>query len=126
MDLAAWVAAGRWVALLDLIDMLPRDSRLREAQLNDPEYAEMLVALEDETDESEEWAPTVAENNLVTELLSSVIYELRCLRNEQIAVASRKKPRPGKPVPGPRTAVEKAREKAAEVFAEQVLGRFGF
>lgn len=126
VDLAAWVAAGRWLGVLELIHSLPRSSRLREAQLNDPDVAADLLELQEAQDEPEEWAPALAETSLITDLLSALIGEVRSLRSEQTAIASGKKPRPVKPIPGPRTALETAKALRAEKYAAETLSRFGF
>ena len=124
MDVAAWVRAGRWRGLLELIDGLPRSSRLREAQLNDPEYVADLLELQG--DDERPWAPAVSESTLVTDLLGALIGEIRALRSEAAVHGSRKQPRRVKPVPGPRTAIEAARAERAERDAASILSKFGF
>lgn len=125
MDLAAWVAAGRWQGLLDLIDMLPRDCRLREAQLNDEDFVDALVDAQQEIP-PEPWSPAVSEHGLVAELLAGLTSELRLLRSEQAAIASGKTPKPIKPVPPPRTQIQAALDRQNERDAAAILARFGF
>lgn len=126
MDLAQWLADGRWRGLLELIEQLPRDSRLREAQLNDDEYAAALAEAHAKQDEPDPWAPSVAETTLTTELLTMAIHEIRALRSETVAIARGKAPRPVTPVPPPKTALERARAWMAEAYAKEVLADFGF
>ena len=126
MDLAQWLADGRWRGLLELIEQLPRDSRLREAQLNDDEYAAALAEAHARQDEPDPWAPSVSETTLVSELLTMTVHELRALRSESVAIARGKAPRPVTPVPAPRTALAEARARVAEKFAQEVLADFGF
>lgn len=125
MDLAAWVGAGRWRAVLDLVEMLPRHCRTREAQLNDLDVAAAIVDAQ-EGQEPEKWAPTVSESTLVTDLLTMAVTELRHLRAEQHARAARKQPKKITPIPPPRTALEKARAAADERRAADILSGFGF
>ena len=124
MDVAAWVRAGRWRGLLELIDGLPRSSRLREAQLNDPEYVADLLELQG--DDERPWAPAVSESTLMTDLLGALIGEVRALRSEAAVHGSGKQPRRVQPVPGPRTALEAARAERAERDAANILSKFGF
>lgn len=122
MDLAEWYAAGRWVALLDLIDMLPSACRLNEAIVNDKEYAAHIASL---PKSDSEWAPRASEFDLNAHLLREILHAVNELRRVSLAAAGGK---PGelKPFPGPRTEIEKAIEDADRQWAESFVEQFGF
>ncbi|WP_336715330.1 hypothetical protein [Arthrobacter sp. USHLN218] len=122
MDLAEWYAAGRWVALIDLIDGLPNACRLNEAIANDPETAEYIASL---PKPEGEWAPRVSEFDLTAHLLRELIHEVKALKQVSISAAGGK-PGNEKPIPGPRTAIEKAIERMEQDWAADVAEKFGF
>jgi hypothetical protein len=122
VDLAEWYAAGRWVALLDLIDGLPTACRLNEAIVNDPEAA---AAIANAPKSSDEWAPRVSEFDLTAHLLREILHATKT--NGQISIATAGG-RPGelKPFPAPVTEVEKAIEAIERQWAESFVEQFGF
>lgn len=122
MDLAVLYAAGRYTALLDYIDMLPRACRFKEAMANDPELAKILAAQPDST---EPWAPEVHEVTLTNMILALIADRLSLVQNTQVAVAG-KKPAEFKPFPTPRTAIDRAKEAHEQQFVSEVLGLFGY
>jgi nucleoside-diphosphate-sugar epimerase len=122
VDLAEWYAAGRWVALLDLIDMLPSACRLNEAIVNDKEYAAHIAAM---PKPDTEWAPRVAEFDLNAHLLREILHALKSLKQATVAVNG-VKPGEEKPFPGPKTELDRAIEDANKQWAESFLSQFGF
>lgn len=122
MDLAGWYAAGRWVALLELIDGLPTACRLNEAIVNDPEAAAVIA---NTPKSSDEWAPRVSEFDLHAHLSREVLHAVKGLGQILIATAGGK---PGelRPFPAPVTEVEKAIEAIERQWAENFVGQFGF
>ena len=122
VDLAAWYAAGRWVALLDLIDMLPSASRLNEAIVNDPDAARDIAALP--TPEGE-WSPRPSEYTLTHQMLGRLITATEQVGQAVIAGAGGK-PQPVKPFPRPVTEVDRAIEHMEREWTEDLLGQFGF
>ena len=122
VDLAEWYAAGRWVALLDLIDMLPAACRLNEAIANDPEAARQIARM---PQPEGEWSPRVSEFGLEAHMLREIIHELKALRQVSIAAAGGK-PGEDKPFPGPRTEIGKAIEALEREWAEDFMSQFGF
>ena len=122
VDLAEWYAAGRWVALLDFIDMLPGACRLNEAIANDPEVARELARM---PRPEGEWAPRVSEFDLNAHLLRELIHETKQLKQATIA-ASGNKPPPEKPIPGPKTALDAAMAAAEREWAVDFVQQFGF
>lgn len=122
MDLAEWYAAGRWEALLDLIDQLPTASRLNEAIVNDPDRARELALQPLSTDP---WSPRVSEFNLMATMLRHVIGELAGIQAAVIASAGGT-PHQHKPFPSPITEVDRARAKLDREFAEGILRLVGF
>lgn len=119
-DLAQWWRARRWKALLDLIDQLPDASRFNEAILNDPEVVAEAVARE--SGEGPEWAPRISEFDLHATLLRDVIHALQGVQAAVIASAGGKPPKV-KPYPAPRTAVDEARQRALQMWADDLIGR---
>lgn len=108
--------------LLDLIDMLPPASRLREAILNDPEQAALIAEL---PEPDEEWAPRVSEWDLHAALMYDQRGILTAMLAQMQAMASRKKVRPMKPLPGPRTALQDARDAIRKRNAAELVYAFG-
>lgn len=122
VDLAEWYAAGRWVALLDYIDMLPTACRLNEAIVNDKETAaELARGGRPEGD----WAPRVAEFDLNAHLLREVLHELKQVKQNTLSAAGGK-PGPEKPFPAPRTEFEKALAAVEREWAVSFAAQFGF
>ncbi|MFK0005469.1 hypothetical protein ACIQTZ_00300 [Paenarthrobacter sp. NPDC090520] len=124
MDLTEWYHAGRWVALLELIDMLPAASRLNEAIANDPEAAE-AIAKSRQGKEQKPWSPRTAEWDLHATILSSVANDLKTL----IAITSKAnggKPGEVKPFPTPKTAIQEAMKIAEREWAVDFAGQLGF
>lgn len=124
MDLAEWYGAGRWVALLELIDMLPAACRLNEAIANDPEAAKALAALGTGEDR-EPWAPRTSEWDLTATLLSEVVNGLQTLTAVTLKVAGGN---PGeiKPFPTPKTKIQEAMKAAEREWAEGFIQQLGF
>ena len=122
MDLAEWYAAGRWVGLLDLIDMLPAACRLNEAISNDPEAARELARL---PRPEGEWSPRASEYNLTHQMLSQLIFATEQVGQAVIAGAGGKPVAP-KPFPTPRTAVDDAIAALEREWAEDFVTKFGF
>lgn len=136
MDLAAWWKARRWVALLELIDQLPRTARTRAAMVNDPQFAKEWLEREgQDDDEAPEWTPPLTEWDTRTQLeaeqrdlLLDAVRLLAGIRHGiQVVNVKQLRPAPrtgGKPFPRPRTAIDEARETAARAAAHQVLTWF--
>lgn len=124
MDLAEWYAAGRWVALLELIDMLPAACRLNEAIANDPEAARAIAAAR-EGKEDEPWTPRTAEWDLHATMLSQINNGLQALIAATIK-ANGGKPGEVKPFPTPKTAIQDAMKAAEREWAEGFIEQFGF
>ena len=126
MDLAQWVAGGRWEALLELIDQLPSACRLNEAIAQDDDAADEIVALTGgEGSEGPAWSPRVAEFDLPSSLLVSLINEVKMLRQSGQAVAGGK-PKSEKPFPTPKTAIDRARERQDLNLFRDMQSKFGF
>lgn len=126
MDLAQWVADGRWEALLELIDQLPSASRLNEAIAQDDEAADELVKFSDQDDaERSAWSPRVAEFNLSNMLMVSLINEIKLLSQTVIASGGGK-PKKVQPFPTPKTAIDRARERQDLNLFREMQAMFGF
>lgn len=124
MDLAEWYAAGRWVALLELIDMLPAACRLNEAIANDPEAVAAMAAMQ-AGGERLPWAPRTAEWDLHASILSQIADGVQVLTAALIKVNGGK---PGdiKPFPTPRTKIQDAMKAAEREWAAGFIEQFGF
>jgi hypothetical protein len=122
VDLAEWYAAGRWVGLLEYIDMLPSACRLNEARLNDPEEAAVLAKM---PAPDQEWAPRVADFDLHAHIMREVVNEIRSLTAVTIAVAGGK-PGDVKPFPAPHTEIDRAIQAAERDWAESFVSQYGF
>jgi len=87
VDLALWFRQRRWVALLELIWQLPNASRFNEAQLNDPEYAEIAARAQREAEISgrpaAKWTPPVREWTLEAQLLREIRESIIAVRSAQ-------------------------------------------
>lgn len=120
--------AGRWVALLDYIDGLPAACRLNEAIVQDPVKARELAArqLEHQEDEEKEpWSPRTADFDLTATLLREIHSAIGGVQQAVIASVGGT-PKPFKPFPIPRTAVDKAKIDLEKEFAREIIGMFGF
>lgn len=124
MDLAEWYAGKRWVALLELIDMLPAACRLNEAIANDPEAAK-AIAEASQGRESEPWAPRTAEWDLHATMLGDIAMKLDRLAAILIKVNGGN-PGDVKPFPTPKTQIQAAMKAAEREWAVQFAGQFGF
>jgi len=124
VDLAEWYAAKRWVALLELIDMLPAACRLNEAVANDPDSAAALAAMYTDG-EREPWAPRTSEWDLKATILGEVSTKLDNIAAILIKVNGGN---PGdiKPFPTPRTKIQEAMQRAEREWAEGFIEQFGF
>ncbi|MBT8162792.1 MULTISPECIES: hypothetical protein [Arthrobacter] len=127
MDLAEWYAARRWVALLELIDMLPTACRLNEAIANDPEMAAHLAQqrLARKDDDADPWSPPLSEYDLNVTLLREILHAVKGLRQVSIAAAGGK-PGHEEPFPAPRTEIDRAFEAAEKAWAQTLVQQFGF
>ncbi|WP_028265937.1 hypothetical protein [Arthrobacter sp. MA-N2] len=127
MDLAEWFRAKRWVALLELIDMLPTACRLNEAIANDPEMAAILAEqrLSRREDDADPWSPKISEYDLNITVLREILHAVKGLRQVSIAAAGGK---PGEetPFPAPYTEIDRAVEAAERNWAEMFVQQFGF
>lgn len=137
VDLAVWWKARRWVALLELLDQMPRTARWRAAMANDPEFAREWLAREQESggDDEPPWSPPLTEWDTKAELaaeardlLQDVVKLLVGIRHGVPTVQVERLKSPpklgGKPFPRPVTAIEQAREEAAREAGRQVLAWF--
>lgn len=124
MDLAEWFRAKRWVALLELIDMLPAASRLNEAIANDPEAAKAIAAAH-QGRESEPWAPRTSEWDLHATMLSDISNGIKVLTAATIK-AHGGKPGDVKPFPTPKSEIQAAMKAAEREWAVRFAGQFGF
>jgi hypothetical protein len=124
VDLAEWFRAKRWVALLELIDMLPAASRLNEAIANDPEAAKAIAAAS-QGRESEPWAPRTSEWDLHATMLGDIATKLDRLGAILIKVNGGN-PGDVKPFPTPKTEIQAAMKAAEREWAVQFAGQFGF
>lgn len=122
MDLDEYYRAGRWVALLELIDMLPAACRLNEAIANDPSVARDLAALPAPKDP---WAPKVSEFDLTAVLLREILGSLSSIQQTQVAAAGGN-PKPQKPFPGPRTEIDRAKAELEREFVVDIGSLLGF
>jgi hypothetical protein len=127
VDLAEWYAGKRWVALLELIDMLPAASRLNEAIANDPETAAHLAKLRLQESEGDkpDWSPRVAEYDLHAMLMREMIQRLDGIYQAAVAQTGNKPPQiPA--FPTPKTAIDKAVAAAEREWTEAFVQQFGF
>lgn len=126
MDLAEWVADGRWEALLELIDQLPSACRFNEAIAQDDEAADELVKYSDQDDaERPAWSPRVAEYDLTNTILAQVVNEVKML-GQTIIAANGGQAKKIRPFPMPRTALDRARERKDLNLFREMQSKFGF
>ncbi len=122
VDLAVWYRAGRWVALLDYIDMLPTACRLNEALANDPEFAKEMASLPEPSDP---WAPSVREFDLQANISREILHAIIALKQTMVALKGQK-PGEVEPFPGPRTEITKAIEARERAETVALVELFGF
>lgn len=107
-----------------MIDQLPPANRLNEAILNDPEYAREIASRPDPVDK-EPWSPKVSEYGLVPVMLREVIHGLSGVQ-QAVTASAGAKPKKFKPFPGPRTEVDRERDRQDKEFILELGGLFGF
>jgi hypothetical protein len=75
VDLGTEWRARRWRKLMNLIDQLPRDSRYVEAQLQDEDLAQVLVALPTQVAARRlsEWSPELEVLVTATDRLADIV-----------------------------------------------------
>lgn len=122
MDLAAYIAGKRWVAVLDYIDMLPSASRLHEAIVNDPEQAAELAKL---PAPQESWTPKVSEYDLAAIMMRDQINLLATISQQLVGLAHGK-PKQPKLFPGPRTEIDRAVKAMEREHIEGIAAALGF
>lgn len=130
MDLAEWYAKGRWVGLLELIDMLPGACRLNEARMNNPEEAILFAehrmdAENNKSDDDEPWSPRFSEYRLDHQMWAAVFSVLIEIKQGVTAQAGGK-PKSEKPFPSPRTEVDRLIETAEHDWSMDFLEELGF
>lgn len=91
--------------------------------LNDPEFAEAYVTHDrgDDGDDSG-WAPRVSEFDLHATLLRDVIQAIYQLTAITVGVNTGKSPKIP-PYPLPRTAIDDAKQKQLQEWADDLIGR---
>lgn len=105
----------RWAMLLDIIDQLPRHSRLSEAQSNDDELAEHIIKSEMELPKSK---VRLSEFDGVREEIMLAVDRLGQLINIEAQKVLYK------PRPRPVTAIERARERKRYENHNIVISKF--
>ncbi|WP_054953094.1 hypothetical protein [Flaviflexus massiliensis] len=120
--MAALIHARRFRHTLDLIDQLPKTSRLKVAIVNDDELFEDIPLPEE--GELEDTGPDLAEWDMTVEMLASVYDALNTLIAVTIQVNSEKKRPFPKPLPRPQTAIDRARERRRKAAQEEILSIF--
>lgn len=123
VDLGELWRARRWRKLLGMIERLRRSTHFGEATAADEKLAEFVLRKERDRN-GEELPPTrrMSEFTVEAELLSVVADRLAEL--VQVGVASRGgRPRQVKPMPRPKTAVEKLRSEQTQLSVSFTLDR---
>lgn len=127
MRLSEWWRQRRWVALLELILELPNASRFYEARYNDPEFAREVAAWEREQAEKgvpkPEWTPAARDWDLNAQLLREIREAVVSVRDTAVRIAG-KTPKRIKPIPSPRTALDKAREDLSRAGQMEIIELF--
>lgn len=78
VDLGQWWRAGRYRALLDMIDQRPSASRLSEAIYTDPSNAQFLLDERNRVSHRR-WAPRISEFDVHAQLLKMLVNDVRSL-----------------------------------------------
>lgn len=119
-DLAELLAARRFRHVLDLVDELPRTSRLAALQQTDIGLVEALPDSALEASQAPELDPrALSEWTLTNELLAAVFDTLQQLT----AITARAKKSP-KPMPRPRTALQVERARRQTARANEIINIF--
>lgn len=130
MSLAEIVTQGRFTELADLLSQLPQASRFWAAMMEDPDYTEMVLdahlSQDDEAEDEEvpKWAPAYRDYSALYQLLAQV-YDAVNVVNYTVAAVQGGKPRKPKPLPSPKTGIDRAKEQAARQQASSLYAAFG-
>lgn len=111
------------MALLDFIEGLPAASRYQAAIANDEEVAQMILDMEEENGGASEWSPPLSEYDLNNTLLSLIVDSLASLQATIVAVNGGKPSKP-EPLPRPKTAVDRLREKRSQERQQVIVDIF--
>lgn len=122
LDLAALVHARRFRHVLDLIDQLPKTSRLKVAIISDDELVEDMDLAE--VDSGDDSGPDLGEWDMTVEMLASVYDAINALIAVTVQVNSEKKRPFPKPLPRPRTAVDRARDRRRKAAQDEIMAIF--
>jgi hypothetical protein len=120
MDLAQLWRQRRWRKLLNIIDHLPRDSAYVEALTDDEELAERMLARPEQP--AVKSLRRMSEFSAEVEVLS-VIADRIAEQTQVIAATKGAKPHKVKPMPRPRTAMEKVRKRRRETAHRSLVSR---
>lgn len=128
VDLSEWLEQGRWKATLELIEQLPWASRFREAQMNDPEYADEIseMQLRQDDDAKDDSSPRISEFGPVEQRLTTLIELNKALLMWAQKNAGVKSPKKMKPEPSPRTLVNELMDQKTEQAGFEIAAAFGF
>lgn len=128
VSLAELVTQGRITELADLLSQLPQASRFWAAMMEDEDYAAMVLDAHLSQDEDDEevpkWAPSYRDYTANYQLLAQV-YDAINVVNYTVAAVQGAKPRKPKPLPSPKTGIDRAKEQAARQQANSLYAAFG-
>lgn len=120
LDLHQLWRSRQFTRIADLLDGLSAQSRYREALLDDPEIAAMVLDQE-EQEQATNPDPVLSVRQFSPEVIMAV-YIVRTL--ETLIEATTGKKQAPKTLPAPHTAVDAEREKRARGKHEQLMGIF--
>lgn len=127
VDLSEYLGQGRWRAVLELVEELPWASRFREAQLNDPEYADAIAEQQLFVDpDKPDDGPRISEFGPVEQKLTLLIEYTKALLMWTQKGAGVKSPKPIKPELTPKTLVSALVERKEQEVGYEIATQFGF
>lgn len=122
LDVAALIHSRRFRQVLALLGQLPRTSRVKAAIMNDDE---ILAGIDlGDPEEAEDSGPELTDWSMTVEMLASVYDAINALIGVTIQVNSDKRRSMPKPLPRPRTAIDRARERRRKAIQEEILTIF--
>ena len=128
VSLAELISQGRLTELADLLSQLPQASRFWAAMMEDEDYCEMVLDAHLSQDEDDEevpkWAPAYRDYTADYALMAQ-IYDAINVLNYTTAAVQGAKPKKPKPLPSPKTGIDRAKERVTREQTSSLYAAFG-
>lgn len=129
VSLAELISEKRFTELSDLLTQLPQASRFWAVMMEDESYCEMALdahlSQEDDDEEVPKWAPAYRDYTANYQLLAQIYDAINVLNYTTAAVQGAKGVKKPKPLPSPKTGIDRAKERVAREQASSLYAALG-